>query len=541
MNPAEKEEYEAYAYADRHFREDCRLILGAELGPLADYEEWLSGLKQPSGSAKSFISGKGISLVSTDYSPSAKFVTMEEASKVAAAPLPADEIKDIDSLFSAVAERAIYSGNLVFGNSHFVAESSDVSDSYYIYKSARVSGCKSVTCSTIAKDSSYLFGCSVASKDEHCMRCHQFTFDARCFESNIFTSCSDCYYVYDCVGCRDAMFSFGQRNASHCIGNRALPKDKYFLLKASLLEQMRSELVSKKKLKSFQDIFREAASVPAALPPGARKLARPFERKSNRAPVQKAWDDSCRLVLGKEQGGISGFREWLLRHNIRVRMVDSVLGSGKIPAASYENLRDLPDSRYVNIDERFPLMKLLKLEESEALSLTLANAGKTLSKIAYITPQFHEGTNLNAYACPLVLWSADCEEVHGCVFMKKSAFSTWARDSEHMFGCAFVFDSSFCIKCYSSFKLKGCFEVDSSRHCTSSYFLHNCENVHDSMFCFNTKNKRYAIGNVEVGREKFLAARKILLDWVNLRLEKEGKLDTDIYRIAGYGKEKGKK
>jgi hypothetical protein len=523
---------EAYAYVDKHFREACKVILGGEVGSLKECEGWLLTLKQPMGSAKSSVSGAPLALVSPDFPSSARFVALGEEGALAAAPFSVNDIKDIDSLFSAARERFAYSGSLVFGNSQFVEASSDVSDSFYVYRSARVSGCKAVACSTIVKDSNYLFGCNVASKDEYCMRCHQFTFNTRCFEMNICTSNSDGYYLYDCLGCKDIMFSFGQRNGINMIGNLALPKDKYLKLKSALLEQMRSELIAKKKLPSFQDIFTVAAKEKADVGPEMKACAKKFERKANRAPVQKAWDSTCRLVLGQEIGDITRYKNWLLRHNIPIRKVQSVLGSGEIPAASYENLKALPDSRYVNIDERVPLTCLLKLTEKEAEALTLSNAGKALSRIAYITSQFHEGTNLNVYDCPIVLWSADCEEVHGSVFCKKSAYSTWPRDSEHVFGCAFTYDSSFNIKCYNSFKLKNCFEVDSARSSTGCYYCHNVENCHDALFCSNVKNLRYAIFNKEVGKEEFSRVKQMLLARVAGELKEKGGCARDVYRLA---------
>jgi len=523
---------EAYAYNDKHFREACKVILGGEVGALSDYEQWLLSLKQPVGCAKSSVSGKPLALAAADYAPSARFIALGEEAKIASAPFSINGMKDIDSLFAAAAERFAYSGNLVFGNSQFVEGSSDVSDSFYVYKSARVSGCKAVACSTIIKDSSYLFGCNVASKDEYCMRCHQFTFDARCFEANLCTSSSDAYYVYDCVGCKDIMFSFGQRNGANMIGNLALPKDKYLQLKAALLSQMRSELSAKKKLPSLADIFTSAARAPAALPAAAKACAKKFERKASRAPVQKAFDSTCGIVLGAPAGELSSRKGWLVKHNIPIRRVQSALGSGEIAAGSYENLKALPDSRYVNIDERAPLTRLLSLTGKEAEGLTLSGAGKSLSRILLITPQFHEGTNLNVSGSPIVMWSSDCEEVHGCIFMKKSAYSTWGRDSEHLFGCAFCYDSGFSVKCYNSFKIRNCFEVDSARSSTGCYFCHNVENCHDAILCSNVKNLRYAVANVEVGREEFMRVKKLLLARLNGEIAKTGGCARSVYDLA---------
>ena len=518
----------AYAYADKHFRETCKVVLGGEVGELKDYEKWLLELKEPRGTAKSSISGKELALACPDYPAGAKFISMEEASLAKAQPLSINEIKDMDSLLGAISERFAYSGNLVFGNSSFVVQSSDVSDSFYVYKSARISGCKAVACSTVFKDSNNLFGCNVGSKDEFCMRCHQCTFDNRCFEAFLTMNSSDCHYTLDCVGCHGAMFSFGQRNAINTLGNLSLPKDKYNALRAALLEQMRAELVANKRLPSLADVINAASREKAELPLGAKQAARKFERKESPAQVQKAWDDTYSIVLGKPIGSLQSRKEWLLQHNLRVRMVDSVLGSGKLPAASYENLKKLPNDRYVNIDEALPLTRLLAFSEKEAEHLTLENAGKSLARIAFFTPQLHVGTILNAYRCPITLWSSDCEEVHGCVFVKKSAYSTFPRDSDHVFGCAYAFGSSFDINCYNSFAIQRCFEVDSARSCTGCYYCHNVENVHDSIFCSNVKNLRYAVGNVEVGKEEFQRIKTMVISRVFSDLE-AGKTPVGIY------------
>jgi hypothetical protein len=101
-----------------------------------------------------------------------------------------------------------------------------------------------------------------------------------------------------------------------------------------------------------------------------------------------------------------------------------------------------------------------------------------------------------------------------------------------MFGSKMSYNCSLCINCYNSNNITRSFEVDSSFSCSGSYFLHNCENVHDSMFCFNVKNLRYAIGNVEVGREKFLEAKAKLTMLVVERLEKERRLPFGIFELG---------
>jgi hypothetical protein len=101
-----------------------------------------------------------------------------------------------------------------------------------------------------------------------------------------------------------------------------------------------------------------------------------------------------------------------------------------------------------------------------------------------------------------------------------------------MFGCDVTFYSSFCIKGYYSSRLTRVLEADCCRDCTDLYFAHNCENVHDSMFCFNTKNLRNAIGNGVLPVEKYKAVKKSLLEQIVSELEKKKDLKWDIYNIG---------
>lgn len=52
------------------------------------------------------------------------------------------------------------------------------------------------------------------------------------------------------------------------------------------------------------------------------------------------------------------------------------------------------------------------------------------------------------------------------------------------------------------------------------------------MFCFNAKSLRYAIGNVEVGKEEYLKVKARILASIFERLEKEKRLAHSIFNIG---------
>ncbi|MFH1470405.1 MAG: hypothetical protein ABIF01_01535, partial [Candidatus Micrarchaeota archaeon] len=135
----------------------------------------------------------------------------------------------------------------------------------------------------------------------------------------------------------------------------------------------------------------------------------------------------------------------------------------------------------------------------------------------------------------LYAFASYCYRGAGLMKSKYCAYCMWPRESGYIFGSDFVFSSKLCLKCYKSENLTRCFEVSHSHTCSDCYFCHNCENVHDSMFCFNTKNLRHAIGNVELGKDDYLKLKKRILSGMAEKLEREKRLDYNIFNIGCLG------
>ncbi len=87
------------------------------------------------------------------------------------------------------------------------------------------------------------------------------------------------------------------------------------------------------------------------------------------------------------------------------------------------------------------------------------------------------------------------------------------------------------MKCYDSVKLTRCFEVDGGRGCADTYFSHNVEGLSNCMFCFNVKSKRYAIGNSEMEKDKFIEIKKTIQNWAFEELMKNKNLELSVYSL----------
>ena len=126
----------------------------------------------------------------------------------------------------------------------------------------------------------------------------------------------------------------------------------------------------------------------------------------------------------------------------------------------------------------------------------------------------------------------DCYEGSAYMHCKRCAYDFWPRESEYIFGSNTTWTSSFCINSYYSKKLTRCMEVDSCESCSDLYYSHNCENVHDSMFCFNSKNIRNAIGNVALTTPDYMRIKKMIVQQLADELETKKDLKWDIYNVG---------
>lgn len=526
---------EAYTELDRQWKSTCRAVLGGEIGGLDEFAAYLSSMNDPL-SVRRTANGENVVMTSSSYCTGSQVQDMGNVDFMKKfEPLSINEIKDIDSLISAVSERAVYSGNIVIGNSKFVESSSEVSDSFFVYKSVRISGCKNAAYSQWMRLSENLFGTNEGGESSFCIRCGIVYRMARSFEAWICGNTSEAYYSYGLEDCHDCIFSFNLIGKSRAIGNMLLPKDKYLELKKKLLAELRAELVKNKRLPSLIDIVNQSKpdySDAIAAVKGLQSTPRDLDKSK----LDEAFTNASSVILGSPLKGIDNFAQWLSRYSTITRDSKSVLSGITLQASDYPIFKELPHNRLVTQEEALALGEKLVAQEEFAISPSLSSAGEILGKIAYFPPERRLGTYKNLVACQWGAQSTDCYRTVVASHDKCCGYNAWPRNSEHIFGSGLVFHSEFCIKCFDAVQLKRCFEMDSSRDCSDSWFCHNVEAMQNALFCFNTKSKRHAVGNAEVGKEQFAKTKKIVQDFVLENLRKKKDVPLSIYNIGCAGK-----
>ena len=527
----------SYPEVKKNWKATCRVLLGEEVGELDDFSEWLYDYNGPRRIEKSEKSGKPVLSYDGRYSSGAKWISLDEVDFSAPAPaLSINQVKDIDSIVQGISELAIYTGNMCLGNSAHVEDSATVMDSHYIFHSESVWDSKYVAYTTHAIGECVFGGKCVSSN--FLIRCNTIHSE-RCFEASKCDLCSGLYYAHGLSSCHDCMFSFNLRSKRNRIGNLELPKDKYAALKQKLVAEMHENLKKDKWLPHHLDLFKSCKPDYSALRVVYSKMPLQPPKKTDTAAIEEAFSQTTKLVFGIPYKGIDKYAPWLKRNTRRFEDGKSCASGKPLLVPEYADFTLFPRDRLLGFEEAEFIGERLAISEAEAESLTLAGAGSILSKVGYFSPDWKSGNNFNNIGCPIEFNCTDCYRSIINLFSKRCAFGWWPRESEYLFGHNRTRHSAFCINCFDSEKIQRCFEVSEARDCTGCYYCHNVENVHDSMFCFNTKNKKYAVGNVEVGREKYSEVKALVLAQLNAELSKTNSIALSIFNLPDYIRKKG--
>jgi hypothetical protein len=502
------------------FKNTCRLLFGQEIGELSEFVPYLSETNWPYVMGESCISGKIVLLSGPHYRKDARFASQEEIPSLKLPPVSINDIKDIDSLFAAASEKAVYCGNKIFGKSIGVETADNIVDGIEVHKSHDIYQSKYMAYCSVGRYAESSYGVNNFQFARNSMRCHICFLKGaqRCFETYLTSGISDSYYTMNCTSCTDLMFCFNLRSKSNCIGNLSLTRERYLSLKQKLVAEMAEKLRRDKRLFSLADMFRGATSADE-------------EREKISPETEKALSTALRIVLQKEHGNVARLVPWLEKRAVGVRRT---AGAGGANILKYETptLKGIASAKIAPLDIALKSATgCIEIKEGETPSLAEI-AARAASK-SLITLEMDEGNSMAVRQVPVKYDSADTERLWFSLHSKHSGMSSIVTDSEYCFGGYIrILECQFCISCNNITKCSGCFECDSCFSCRNCLFCHNCENVEEGILCFNLKGARYAILNQPVSKEEYMRVKKMLLDYINGELERKGGLEKDIFALG---------
>ncbi|MDD5337690.1 MAG: hypothetical protein PHS02_04365 [Candidatus ainarchaeum sp.] len=255
--------------------------------------------------------------------------------------------------------------------------------------------------------------------------------------------------------------------------------------------------------------------------------------------LESAFQETSRIVLGTRLTNLLGYEDWLSSRVPLPHLAKS--------AHSQKPVWLPPNTNFLRTD--FNSARIIDAEEVEAVSGSPFNPSdlqkcglkemrqRIVRSIAFFCGNYRYG---KFEQVERVSGCGDCMNIYYSddIYHKvrNVAYSNYILHSESMFGCRGVMYSKFCMHAYNSSKVVRAFEIDGCTSSSNIFFCHNCEGLSNCMFCFNAKSLRYAIGNTEVGQEQYMRIKKVVLDEIVGKLEKDKNLELDIYNIGCYKK-----
>ena len=250
--------------------------------------------------------------------------------------------------------------------------------------------------------------------------------------------------------------------------------------------------------------------------------------------LDKAWKNTCKIMLGSEIGDLEDYEEWLLNYVNPVSFKTSAL-SGKDVIVSSEKV--CKDAKFLAHDEVEQYLKTIGTKKFDINDLKdIDSAVAALQERAYYIGNVVLGNSQNveiANRCINSSFIYKTQDVYDCKFV---ACSSVLRFAEYIFGGNAIGEGSkYNIKTFETYKNVRCMETIRNYVASDCYFTGSLESCGNCMFSFNQRNKNYMIGNHQFSQEDYLKLKGKLIEDIRetLKAKKEIPSLIDIINANG--------
>jgi hypothetical protein len=243
--------------------------------------------------------------------------------------------------------------------------------------------------------------------------------------------------------------------------------------------------------------------------------------------MDKAFRDSCRIIFGREIGGLKEYAEYLGEYTLPYHCGKSCV-SGKEVVTTLEYPKG---AKLVSQDEvgglEFEKVDTNKIKDIDSLLEAVKE------NIVYCGNR-RFGKNVNVERSDNL---ANCQNVWDSqsVFHSRfCAYTSLSRECDHCFGLFAHPFARFSMRCVWGMDITRCFEgycCNNSSDCLFSYNMGGCSST---LFSFNLRNARNVIGNVELPKEKYAELRAKLVGEISEELERDRKFPSLIEIVREY-------
>ncbi len=241
---------------------------------------------------------------------------------------------------------------------------------------------------------------------------------------------------------------------------------------------------------------------------------------------EKSWRDTTRVLFGRELAGLEKYSAWLSEYLLPTTRRKSRVSGREVILAKDAYLKS---AKFISEDE-------LTADRDYAISINdmkdMDSLVRALSEKAEYSGNRYLGNSAFVERSDVVL---DSQYVYNSTNIEQSShiYNSYMmrRASKCVFGSGYTAAGEHLIRVVGGINLRRCFESHVVTDSSDLYFSFNCEGVHEALFSFGQKNKKYLIGNRELPKDKYRQLKSKLLAEVVEKLESEGKYPS-LYSLC---------
>ena len=112
------------------------------------------------------------------------------------------------------------------------------------------------------------------------------------------------------------------------------------------------------------------------------------------------------------------------------------------------------------------------------------------------------------YGCEKVYRSTDCNSCKNIIYCDSCGSCEYLLASQRSGTC------SFCIRTDDSKDCSNSYNVMYSNKVTNSYFIQDCFNLYECMFCAHIANRRFCIANMQFSEDDYYVIKESIVNWI---------------------------
>lgn len=112
------------------------------------------------------------------------------------------------------------------------------------------------------------------------------------------------------------------------------------------------------------------------------------------------------------------------------------------------------------------------------------------------------------YGCQNIYRSTDCRACENLVYCDSCGDSYYLLASQRSGSC------NYAIRCDDSKDCSNCYNVICSNKVSNSFFIQDCFDLYECMFCSHIASKKYCIANMQFTKEEYMQIKESIKKWI---------------------------